>query len=237
MVVEREQLDEIAASVFDSMLEMTVTSADVGELSGRQLTGSVHITGGWSGSVTVRAGHELASRVAAAMFMMEPGEASDEDVRDAFGELANMVGGNVKGMMPNSEALSLPVVTDGLDAVSCIPGAQLVTEAHYESDAGHFVVSVYTAPKKTAEPHTDAIDRHCETCGQSTPHRTLKQTIEEDRFADVVIAATVQLFQCLECQVVEPEIALRVSDSLAPSTHERANGKPPQADVAPAGSP
>ncbi|NYG57027.1 chemotaxis protein CheX [Nocardioides perillae] len=75
---------------------------------------AITVTGGWEGMVTV----ELTDRVAAAVTqqmlgMAEDEVASDEDVADAVGELVNMVGGNVKSLMPGPSTLSLPVVAVG----------------------------------------------------------------------------------------------------------------------------
>ena len=54
------------------------------------------------------------------MFDVEIEEVSPADVLDAVGELVNIVGGNLKGMLPSPTGLSLPSVTDG--AVHLDPG-------------------------------------------------------------------------------------------------------------------
>ncbi|MFC8923837.1 chemotaxis protein CheX [Cellulosimicrobium sp. NPDC057127] len=58
--------------------------------------------------VTPRA---TADRLARALLQMTPDEdVSLEDVEDALGEVANVVGGNLKGMLPEGSSLTLPVV-------------------------------------------------------------------------------------------------------------------------------
>ena len=49
--------------------------------------------------------------------LREPADAvvSHEDVVDAFGEIANVVGGNVKALLPELATLSLPEVVAGAD--------------------------------------------------------------------------------------------------------------------------
>jgi len=42
-----------------------------------------------------------------------PDEAGPADVADAVGELVNMVGGNIKSLMPGPSVLSLPAVAAG----------------------------------------------------------------------------------------------------------------------------
>jgi chemotaxis protein CheX len=61
---------------------------------------------------------ELPSEVAAAATRRMLGAAEDEDVTgedvaDAVGELVNMVGGNVKSLLPSGSTLSLPQVVEG----------------------------------------------------------------------------------------------------------------------------
>jgi len=40
---------------------------------------------------------------------------TDEDVRDALGELANMLAGNLKSVLPSGVVLSMPSVIEGSD--------------------------------------------------------------------------------------------------------------------------
>ena len=71
----------------------------------------VDVVGPWTGSVVLTTGRRTAADLTRALL----GEASpevldDEDVADAFGEIANVVGGNVKAALPGPSALSLPAV-------------------------------------------------------------------------------------------------------------------------------
>ena len=80
---------------------------------------AVTVSGGWQGIVTV----ELTAPVAAALTttmlaLPEGGDVADADVADAVGELVNMLGGNVKSLMPGPSALSLPSVAAGRAAFS-----------------------------------------------------------------------------------------------------------------------
>jgi chemotaxis protein CheX len=75
---------------------------------------AVAISGGWDATVTV----ELAAPVALALTTTMLGlgssdEAEDGDIADAVGELVNMVGGNIKSLMPGPSVLSLPAVAAG----------------------------------------------------------------------------------------------------------------------------
>jgi chemotaxis protein CheX len=72
---------------------------------------AVTITGEWEGMVSVEVPTGMAEEVTRRMLGVADTE--DEDVADAVGELVNMIGGNVKSLMPGPSVLSLPVVAAG----------------------------------------------------------------------------------------------------------------------------
>lgn len=76
---------------------------------------SVTIKGEWDGMVAMEMTAVGAQRVTCGMLGMDPAtdEPSDTDVVDAVGELVNMVGGNVKSLVPGPSQLSLPLVATG----------------------------------------------------------------------------------------------------------------------------
>ena len=124
------ELTEITERVWASLVESPLIPRQPGQPSpagGRTVTGCVQITGAWEGAVTVHCSAELARRLTAAMFMVDPADTTPEEVTDALGELANMVGGNVKALLPEPCRLSLPAVADGMDYRLSVPGARPLT--------------------------------------------------------------------------------------------------------------
>jgi chemotaxis protein CheX len=79
------------------------------------LTGCVQITGAWEGAVALNCGPRVAREAAAIMFGIPPGEANSGHIQDALGELTNILGGQLKGLLPGPSRLSLPAVVDGLE--------------------------------------------------------------------------------------------------------------------------
>jgi chemotaxis protein CheX len=71
---------------------------------------SVSMTGAWQGHLVVRCTSAAAHNAAAALLGMHRDEVTSEDITDALGELANILGGNVKSLLPEPSALSLPHV-------------------------------------------------------------------------------------------------------------------------------
>ncbi len=88
---------------------------------------SVSITGAWQGAVVFASSTAAARQAAAAFLAMEPDEVTQEDVSDVLGELANIVGGNVKAMLPPGCLLSLPQVVLAPDSASRYPSAVQVS--------------------------------------------------------------------------------------------------------------
>ena len=91
------------------------------------VTAFVQITGAWTGAVLVSCSTELAGTVTAAMLAMTVEEITQEDISDAIGEVANMVGGTVKSLMPEPAELSLPTVIFGASGAS-VPGTELLQQ-------------------------------------------------------------------------------------------------------------
>jgi chemotaxis protein CheX len=75
-------------------------------------SGAVSVTGEWSGMIAVDLAEPSAHALARGMLGLDESEALDPlDLSDAVGELANIVGGNVKSLLPGDDhGLSLPLV-------------------------------------------------------------------------------------------------------------------------------
>lgn len=75
------------------------------------LSAWVDVVGPWTGTVVLTTGVDTAARLTRALLAeAAPEVLEQEDVDDAFGEIANVVGGNVKAALPGTHALSLPQV-------------------------------------------------------------------------------------------------------------------------------
>jgi chemotaxis protein CheX len=82
-----------------------------GELPADTLSSWVHVAGPWKGTVVLTCGRSTAEELTRSLLREHaPDVIEQEDVEDAFGELANVVGGNVKAVLPGPSALGLPEV-------------------------------------------------------------------------------------------------------------------------------
>ncbi len=85
-----------------------------GDLPAETLSAWVDVVGPWTGSVVLTTGRQTAADLCRALLAEHAPELLEhEDVADAFGEIANVVGGNVKAALPGPSALGLPEVGDG----------------------------------------------------------------------------------------------------------------------------
>lgn len=116
-----------------------------------RIVASVAISGEWNGHVVVGATPATARRLAAAMFALDPEAVSDDELADAWGEIANILGGNVKGLLPEPSVLSLPQVV--LDARRVrMPSATLRSRADLLWDGEPLTVAVWEGSSSTPSP-------------------------------------------------------------------------------------
>lgn len=131
------ELGEIVEQVWESFLGGGIAAAPQEQNDsgyGNQLAAWVAISGEWTGHLMVVTRQACAQQIAADMFEMDADEISTGEIADALGEIANMVGGSVKGMIGVAATLSLPQVL--LDAAALVsPEARQVVcvEAQWRS--------------------------------------------------------------------------------------------------------
>jgi chemotaxis protein CheX len=103
--------------------------------AGRAMAACVQITGAWQGAVALHCPVAFGERAARIMFKIPPqAPLSMSDMQDALGELANMLGGNVKSLLPEPCHLSLPAVVEGADYTARMPGSHVVTKVGFECE-------------------------------------------------------------------------------------------------------
>ena len=105
--------------------------------------GCVTVTGEWQGSVLLACPARLARMAASAMFDLPAAQLDDDQVADALGELTNMIGGNIKSLIPGPSRLSMPTVTVGPSATVPTPGAVLLSTVSLACEGLPLTVSVW----------------------------------------------------------------------------------------------
>jgi hypothetical protein len=101
----------------------------------------VDVHGELAGRAAVTTDLATAHELARALLGMNPDEeVSEADLVDAFGEVANVVGGNVKALLPSQGTLGLPQVASELPVV---PGTSLSHELRLDWRGRSIVVVVW----------------------------------------------------------------------------------------------
>lgn len=122
------QVAGITADVWSAFTDLSVVPAGPPAMAGGETpcgetaVGTVRVEGAWRGCVTVACPPSLARRAAAAMLASPADALDDGDVADALGELTNMIGGNVKSLLPAPSTLCLPTVTLGAAGPPAVDG-------------------------------------------------------------------------------------------------------------------
>lgn len=116
------------------------------------VTGSVQVTGKWNGVISLYLPSSLVNDITETLFSLESGGASPETKKDAIGELINMVGGNIKSMLPQPSALSTPIFAMEGQSQQ-FPFTKKVTQCKFACNGSSFALSLYeqepTDRKKT----------------------------------------------------------------------------------------
>ena len=141
--VSVEMVAEIVKSVFLTMMDLEVVQSEVPSTpTGERLTSFVQLTGEWNGAVMFECTRHQACQFAGRILGMDAPEAVDDDVRDMLGELANMIGGNMKCGMTAGVRLSMPTVLDGSDYDLRVCGSQVQERLSFDCAEGAFWVTV-----------------------------------------------------------------------------------------------
>jgi chemotaxis protein CheX len=147
------QLAQIVESVFETMLSLEAGESGTPWFpSGDRLTATVHLAGDWNGAVLVECDRAQACRFAGRFLATDPPETVNDVVRDVLGELANMIGGNLRSVLTRGIGLSMPCVVDGSDYGQRVCGAKVQVRLAFQWAEGPFWVTVLTTTPRSPFP-------------------------------------------------------------------------------------
>ena len=137
------ELAQIVSSVFGAMMDLEASECDSQWFPGEdRLTAVIHLAGDWNGAISVECSRQQACRFASRFLSIDPSEIVDDMVRDVLGELANMIGGNLKCVLTQGIRLSMPSVVDGGDYCLRVCGAEIRERLAFQCAEGPFWVTV-----------------------------------------------------------------------------------------------
>jgi chemotaxis protein CheX len=116
MYFNEGDIRQVTETVWDLVLKMSAergTQHTLPRGGDKVISGTVRVSGSWNGSITLYCFTELAEQAASIMFDTPASSLAGDEISDAIGELANMIGGNVRALLPEPCQLSLPTVHRG----------------------------------------------------------------------------------------------------------------------------
>lgn len=141
--VHEQMTVQIVRDVFETMLRYNIhESSDAYCTRPNQVTASVFFAGEWKGAVLLECS-QCQARLFGSRLMSIPEPAEmDGDVRDGMGELVNMIGGNLKSVLPPGVSLSMPAVLEGPEYAYKICGSNQTARFSFRGAAGTFWVTL-----------------------------------------------------------------------------------------------
>lgn len=145
MHLSSDDVAQIVQEVWSSMLGLEVDPVDIEVEKGEpSVAGSVGVTGATDCLISLEISEAGARQLAAAMFGLGEDDVSDDDIGDTVGELTNMVGGNIKSLLPEPSTLSLPVVASGkIPTLKVVGGTELLKQTFISNGGEPMFVHVW----------------------------------------------------------------------------------------------
>ena len=154
------EVAQIVKSVFETMLSLEASESVTPWFpSEDRLTATVHLAGDWNGAVLLECDRAQACRLAGHFLSTDAPGTVDDVVRDVLGELANMIGGNLKCVMTPGIHLSMPSVVDGSDYSLRVCGAEVRDRLSFQSAEGVFWITVLAIRSGSRNPPGKARNR------------------------------------------------------------------------------
>ncbi len=96
VTIDSDVLEQIAQGVFQTMLEIELFPGD------------------WNGNVSLMFSPDLSRNAASRMLKLATNDVTTTDQHEVATELANMIGGNLKSLLPSPSKLSLPITSPSI---------------------------------------------------------------------------------------------------------------------------
>lgn len=138
----KSDICQFAESVFLSMLGLNVQPIEAELPSTEMISGAIYYAGPWKGAALLQCEPGEAYDFTARLMGIPQPEAFDDDVRDAMGEITNIIGGNMKPLLPHGVVLSMPSVVSGRPASLRICGDAPLIRLAFSCEAGVFWLTI-----------------------------------------------------------------------------------------------
>lgn len=141
-----------------STLNLTITPfpSQLDETSKNLVTAHIQISGDWQGVVAMVMEHGLAQQLATKLFSLEKHQVTNEDINDSVSEMMNIIGGNLKSLLPQPNQLALPIV-DLKGANLNFPFTKRLSKVTFDCKGKKFAIMIHqVTDKKLPNPPAEA---------------------------------------------------------------------------------
>lgn len=109
MSISQAELESLTRDIWTTMIGLDLVDAVMVGGPEPGISSQIEIQGDTGVALRIDCSMELARTIASRLFDMPPEEIETDLVLDAMSEMANVLGGNIKGMWPGAIKLSLPM--------------------------------------------------------------------------------------------------------------------------------
>jgi chemotaxis protein CheX len=138
----KSDICQFTESVFQSMLGLNIQPSERELPMNDMITGAIYYAGPWKGAALLQCNPGEAYEFTARLMGVPLPVSFDDDVRDAMGEITNIIGGNMKPLLPHGVALSMPSVVSGRPNALRICGEAPLIRMAFSSEAGVFWLTI-----------------------------------------------------------------------------------------------
>ena len=135
---------QVINNVLGSMLGLKLhpPSTEIPTPASHGITACSHLRGAWEGVISVHCEKNLAAEIASKFFGTEAAGLVAENIADALTEVASMVVGNLKGVLPGLCSHTIPALRDGTDPASTSASSLGVRRITFPTDDGGLTLSL-----------------------------------------------------------------------------------------------
>jgi len=135
------EVDQIVAALFLSMLATEVSPTQDDPPRGDDMITSVMpFAGPWKGELLLEC-HRLQARCFAKRFLQtEEIDDSSDDIPSTVAELANIIAGNLKSLLPAGVSMGTPSIIEGKHYTVRICGGKTICHRAFATDVGPFLL-------------------------------------------------------------------------------------------------
>ena len=143
------EIDQIVGDLFRTMLGTEAAPTEECPPGGTDvITAFMAFTGPWKGDLVLECHRPQALCFAKRFLQCDDIDELGEDIPSTVAELANIIAGNLKVILPTGVNIGTPSIIEGKDYTIRVCGGRIIHQRAFATDAGPFLVRLIEDPKQ-----------------------------------------------------------------------------------------